>query len=80
MLHRSPSVRRTSQNRTEQSACHTAAKHDLHESSTDYMTEVRGVYRDLSDKSGWRRIVCSMGGVMRSAEDIGHEVFSRAFL
>lgn len=59
---------------------YTAAKHDLHESSTDYMAEVRGVYRDLSDKYGWRRIVCSTGGVMRSAEDIGHEVFSRAFI
>ena len=59
---------------------YTDASHDLHESSTDYMAEVRGVYRDLSDKYGWRRIVCSTGGVMRSAEDISHEVFSRAFL
>ena len=58
---------------------YTDASHDLHESSADYMAEVRRVYRDLSDKYGWRRIVCSSGGVMRSAEDIGHEVFSRAF-
>lgn len=58
---------------------YTDASHDLHESSTAYMAEVRSVYRDLSDKYGWRRVVCSSGGVMRSAEDIGHEVFSRAF-
>ena len=59
---------------------YTDASHDLHESSTAYMAEVRSVYRALADKHGWRRIVCSSGGVMRSAEDIGHEVFSRAFL
>lgn len=58
---------------------YTDASHDLHESSADYMAEVRRVYRALADKHGWRRVVCSTGGVMRSAEDIGHEVFSRAF-
>lgn len=65
---------------TKAARAYTDASHDLHEADSVYMGKVRGTYRALSDRFGWRRVSCGGPQGMRPAADINHEVFSRMYL
>lgn len=64
---------------TKEARSYTEASHDIHEADAQYLEAVRQRYRQLADMFNWRRVDCAPNGVMRSVEDIGHEVFSKVF-
>ena len=50
---------------------------DIHEKDDGYLRACRENARDVAEFSGWKKIDCVRGGVLRSAEDIHREVYER---
>lgn len=49
---------------------------DIHEQDKEYLRRCHTAYGEISEKYGWKRIVCSENGEPRSREVIAAEVYS----
>ena len=61
--------------RRREQATHTTA--DVHEQDEEYLRRCRENAVFVTDYSGWTRIDCAKGGIMRSREDIHAEVLDK---
>lgn len=48
---------------------------DIHEASADYLKSCYNAALFAAEKKGWKRIVCSKDGNMRSVDDISSEIY-----
>ncbi|MGE5676907.1 MAG: dTMP kinase [Pseudomonadota bacterium] len=51
------------------------SKKDIHESDSEYLKKTYKNACRIAEKYGWKRIVCTEGGLLRSIDDIHNEIY-----